>query len=169
MQLTIVYITENRGSTMEKEAFVMQLRQIIEIKEKISDMLLKFDVSPGNTIYEAIIHGIGYNAKKHIEIFQGLLDRAQGISSPLTTEEKEKIKELLDTIMELEWNVEVQLKTLTDKTTDDKTRKILLQTLGEVQRDRAILSELKELSEEMTETEETAMDKIWKYSVTFDD
>ena len=154
---------------MEKEAFIMQMRQIIEIKEKISEMLLKFDISPGNTLYEAIIHGIGYNAKKHIEIFQGLLDRAQGITEPLSAEGKDKIKELLDTIIELEWNVEVQLKTITDKITDDKTRKILLQTLGDVQRDRAILADIKELADSMTEEEENVMDKIWKYSVTFDD
>ncbi|MHA1686290.1 MAG: hypothetical protein ACTSYD_07740 [Candidatus Heimdallarchaeaceae archaeon] len=154
---------------MEKEAFIMQMRQIIEIKEKISEMLLKFDISPGNTLYEAIIHGIGYNAKKHIEIFQGLLDRAQGITEPLSAEGKDKIKELLDTIIELEWNVEVQLKTITDKITDDKTRKILLQTLGDVQRDKAILADIKELADSMTEEEENVMDKIWKYSVTFDD
>lgn len=154
---------------MEKEAFIMQMRQIIEIKEKISEMLLKFDISPGNTLYEAIIHGIGYNAKKHIEVFQGLLDRAQGITEPLSAEDKDKIKELLDTIIELEWNVEVQLKTITDKITDDKTRKILLQALGDVQRDRAILADMKELADSMTEEEEKVMDKIWKYSVTFDD
>jgi len=154
---------------MEKEAFIMQLRHMIEIKEKISELLTTFDYAPGNTLIESLIHGVGCDAKKHLELFHGLLDRAMGVTEAITKENKEIIKNLIDQVVELEWNVESQLKVLLDKLTDEKTKKILFHVLGDVQRHKVVLENIKELVESMSVEEESVLDQIWKYSVTFDE
>ena len=40
----------------------MQLRQMIEIKEKIGEMLLTVDCCPNNSLLESLFHGIGLDA-----------------------------------------------------------------------------------------------------------
>ncbi|MHA1116053.1 MAG: hypothetical protein K9W45_03425 [Candidatus Heimdallarchaeum aukensis] len=154
---------------MEKEAFIMQLRQMIEVKEKIADLLTYYDFAVGNTLIEALMNGIGFDAKKHILILKGLLDRAQGLNQAIPEETKENVLKTLDTVIELEWNIINQNKAIIDKITDQKTKAILNNILGEVQRHEAILKGLKNLISELTVEEEKVLDKIWKYGVKFDD
>jgi len=154
---------------MEKEAFIMQLRQMIEVKEKIADLLTYYDFAVGNTLIESLMNGIGLDAKKHILILKGLLDRAQGLNQAIPEETKENVLKTLDTVIELEWNIINQNKAIIDKITDQKTKAILNNILGEVQRHEAILKGLKNLISELTVEEEKVLDKIWKYGVKFDD
>ncbi|MHA2309123.1 MAG: hypothetical protein ACXABJ_07590, partial [Candidatus Heimdallarchaeaceae archaeon] len=97
---------------MEKDAFIMQLRQMIEIKEKISELLTTIQFCPGNSLLEALIHGMGLDAKKHSEIFKGLLDRAQGINDAIEEDYKDSVLETVDKVLELEWNINNQLKNI---------------------------------------------------------
>ena len=69
----------------------------------------------------------------------------------------------------MEWNVRNQLRTVVDKITDDTTKKILVTVLGDVQRHEATLTSLIDLIGSMSTDEEKIVDKIWKYSVKFDD
>ncbi|UJG44324.1 MAG: hypothetical protein K9W46_03875 [Candidatus Heimdallarchaeum endolithica] len=154
---------------MEKESFIVQLRQMIEIKEKIADLLTYYDFAVGNTLIESLMNGIGLDAKKHISILKGLLDRAQGLNQAIPEETKENVLKTLDTVIELEWNIINQNKAIIDKITDQKTKAILNNILGEVQRHEAILKGLKNLISELTVEEEKVLDKIWKYGVKFDD
>lgn len=154
---------------MDKDAFIMQLRQMIEIKEKISELLTHVDCCEGNSLLEALIHGIGLDAKKHAEIFNGLLNRAQGINKAIDEDRKESIVNTIDIVLELEWNIGNQLKNILDRITDDKTKSVITTILGDVQRHEVTLKYLKNLVETMTESEEQIVDKIWKYSVKYDE
>ncbi|MHA1303452.1 MAG: hypothetical protein ACTSQE_12515 [Candidatus Heimdallarchaeaceae archaeon] len=154
---------------MEKDAFIMQLRQMIEIKEKISVLLTHYDFAAGNTLVEALVNGIGLDAKKHLLILRGLLDRAQGLNQAIPEETKQDVLKTLDTVIALEWNVMSQTKSIIDKITDQKTKQVLINILGDVQRHEAILKGLKDLISELTLEEEKVLDKLWKYSVKFDD
>jgi len=142
---------------------------MIEVKEKIADLLTYYDFAVGNTLIEALMNGIGFDAKKHILILKGLLDRAQGLNQAIPEETKENVLKTLDTVIELEWNIINQNKAIIDKITDQKTKAILNNILGEVQRHEAILKGLKNLISELTVEEEKVLDKIWKYGVKFDD
>lgn len=154
---------------MEKDAFIMQLRQILEIKEKISDILVSVDCCVGNSLLESIFHGIGLDAKKHAELIKGLLDRAQGLNQAIPLDDKENATAKIKKVIELEWNVKNQLRTFVDKITDGTTKKILVTVLGDVQRHEATLTSLIDLIGSMSTDEEKIVDKIWKYSVKFDD
>jgi len=154
---------------MEKDAFIMQLRQMIEIKEKISEYLTTVQCCPGNSLLESLIHGMGLDAKKHAEIFKGLLDRAQGVNVAIDEDYKDSVLDTVDKVLELEWNISNQLKTVIDRVTDEKTKKIMTTVLGDVQRHEVTLRYLQEFVETMTEEEENVVDKIWKYSIKFDE
>jgi hypothetical protein len=154
---------------MEKDAFIMQLRQMIEIKEKIGELLTTIKCCPGNSLLEALIRGMGLDAKKHAEIFKGLLDRAQGINDAIDDEYKDSVLETVDKVLELEWNINNQLKNVVDRVTDEKTKKVMTTVLGDVQRHEVTLKYLKDFVETMTEDEENVVDKIWKYSIKFDE
>ncbi|NPD90043.1 MAG: hypothetical protein HGN29_15120 [Asgard group archaeon] len=154
---------------MEKEAFIMQLRQMIDIKEKISELLTTIQFCPGNSLLEALIHGMGLDAKKHAEIFMGLLDRAQGINQAIEEDYKDSVLETVDKVLELEWNISNQLKNVVDRVVDEKTKKVMTTVLGDVQRHEITLKYLKDFVESMTEEEENVVDKIWKYSIKFDE
>jgi hypothetical protein len=119
---------------MEKDAFIMQLRQMLEIKEKISEILVSVDCCVGNSLLESLIHGIGLDAKKHAVIFKGLLDRAQGLNQAIPLDDKEEAISKIEKVIELEWNIKNQLKPVIDKITDDTTKKILFTILGDVQK-----------------------------------
>ncbi|GAH84011.1 unnamed protein product [marine sediment metagenome] len=56
---------------------------MIEIKEKISELLMNVNCCPDNSLLEALFHGMALDAKKHSEIFKGLLDRAQGMNKAI--------------------------------------------------------------------------------------
>jgi hypothetical protein len=154
---------------MEKDAFIMQLRQMIEIKEKISELLTTVQCCPGNSLLEALIHGIGMDAQKHAEIFKGLLDRAQGVNEAIEEDYKDSVLDTVDKVLQLEWNIGNQLKNVVDRVVDDKTKRVMTTILGDVQRHEVTLKYLKEFVETMTEDEENIIDKIWKYSVKFDE
>ncbi len=154
---------------MEKDAFIMQLRQMLEIKEKIGQILVSVDCCVGNSLLESLFHGIGLDAKKHAEIFKGLLDRAQGQNQAIPVDDKENATSKIQKVIELEWNVKNQLKSVIDKMTDDTTKKILVTVLGDVQKHEATLNSLIDLIGSMSTDEEKILDKIWKYSVKFDD
>ncbi|MCG3222348.1 MAG: hypothetical protein H7641_13295 [Candidatus Heimdallarchaeota archaeon] len=154
---------------MEKDAFIMQLRQMIEIKEKISELLTNIQCCPGNSLLEALIHGMGLDAKKHAEIFRGLLDRAQGINEAIEEDYKDSVLDAVDKVLELEWNISNQLKNVVDRVTDEKTKRVMTTVLGDVQRHEVTLKYLKDFVETMTEDEENVVDKIWKYSIKFDE
>lgn len=154
---------------MEKDAFIMQLRQMIEIKEKISELLTTIQCCPGNSLLESLIHGIGLDAQKHAEIFKGLLDRAQGINEAIEEEYKDSVLDTVDKVLELEWNISNQLKNVVDRIMDEKTKKVMTTILGDVQRHEVTLKYLKDFVETMTEDEENIIDKIWKYSIKFDE
>lgn len=145
----------------------MQLRQMLEIKEKISEMLLEPDYAPSNSLIEGILYGIGLDAQKHAKLFDGLLNRAKGVNQPIEEDSKENILERIDTVLELEWNVINQIKMLIDKVTDQTTKKILNTILGDIQRHEKTLSELKKVIKSLCKEEETALDQIWKYSLEF--
>ena len=154
---------------MEKDAFIMQLRQMIEIKEKISELLLTVDCCPNNSLLESLFRGIGLDAKKHSEMFKGLLDRAQGINQAVEDERKTAIIETISKVLELEWNMKTQVRNVIDKITDEKTKKVLTTILGDIQRHEVTLGDLKDFVDSMTVEEENVLDKIWKYSIKFDD
>ncbi len=154
---------------MEKDAFIMQLRQMIGIKEKISELLTTIQSCPGNSLLEALIHGMGLDAKKHAEIFKGLLDRAQGINDAIEEDYKDSVLDTVDKVLELEWNISNQLKNIVDRVADEKTKKVMTTVLGDVQRHEVTLKYLKDFVETMTEDEENVVDKIWKYSIKFDE
>ena len=154
---------------MEKDAFIMQLRQMLEIKNKISDILVSVDCCVGNSLLESLFHGIGLDAKKQAEIFKGLLDRAQGQNQAIPLDDKKCSTDKIKKVIELEWNVKNQLKSVIDKMTDDTTKKILITVLGDVQRHEATLNSLIDLIGAMSTDEEKIVDKIWKYSIKFDD
>ncbi len=154
---------------MEKDAFIMQLRQMLEIKEKISEILVSVDCCVGNSLLESLIHGIGLDAKKHAVIFKGLLDRSQGLNQAIPLDDKEEAISKIEKVIELEWNIKNQLKPVIDKITDDTTKKILFTILGDVQKHEATLKNFIDLIGSMSTDEEKILDKIWKYSVKFDD
>ncbi len=154
---------------MEKDAFIMQLRQMIEIKEKIAALLSYYEFAAGNTLVEALINGIGLDAKKHLLILRGLLDRAQGLNQAIPEDTKNDVIKTLDTVIALEWNIISQAKSILDKITDQKTKHVLMNILGEAQRNEATLKGLKNLVSEMTVEEEKVLDKIWKYGIRLDD
>jgi len=154
---------------MEKDAFIMQLRQMIEIKDKTSKILASIDCCIGNSLLESLIRGISLDAKKHAEIFRGLLDRAQGLNQAIAEEDKQEACDKINKVLELEWNVKNLLKPVIDKMVDDKTKKILNTILGDSQKQEAALKNILDLVSSMTIEEESVLDKIWKYSVKFDD
>ncbi|MCK4897026.1 MAG: hypothetical protein KAS47_09460, partial [Candidatus Heimdallarchaeota archaeon] len=90
---------------MDKDAFIMQLRQMIEIKEKISELLMNVNCCPGNSLIESLFHGMALDAQKHAEIFKGLLDRAQGLNEAIEEERKLVVLDSVNKVLELEWNV----------------------------------------------------------------
>ena len=154
---------------MEKDAFIMQLWQMIEIKEKISELLLTMDCCPQNSLLQSMFQGVGLDAKKHSEMFKGLLDRAQGVNQAIEEEKKSAIIDTISKVLELEWNMKTQVRNVIDKITDEKTKKVLTTILGDIQRHEVTLKDLKELVDSMTVKEEKVLDKIWKYSIKFDD
>ncbi|MBY9001699.1 MAG: hypothetical protein KGD64_12350 [Candidatus Heimdallarchaeota archaeon] len=154
---------------MEKDAFIMQLRQMIEIKEKISELLLDVNCCPANSLIESLFHGIALDAKKHAEIFKGLLDRAQGLTKAIEEERQSSILDSINKALELEWNIGQQTRNVIDNITDDTTKKVLTSILGDVQRHEITLKNLQELIESMSIDNENIIDKIWKYSIKFDD
>ncbi|MHA1668442.1 MAG: hypothetical protein ACTSUR_07270 [Candidatus Heimdallarchaeaceae archaeon] len=154
---------------MEKDAFIMQLKQIIEIKEKVRKLIESLGDCPSNSLIESLYLSIANDAKKHLDIFQGLLDRALGLNKPL---EEDKITEILETlakVRELEWNIGNQIRTIINKVTDEKTKSVLTSVLGDIQRHEFYLRNLQEFINVMTENEEKIVEKIWKYSIHFDD
>ena len=153
---------------MEKDAFIMQLRQMIEIKEKVSELLMNVNCCPQNSLLESLFHGIALDAKKHVEIFKGLLDRAQGLNEALEEDRKQEILQTVNKVLELEWNVGNQTRNVIDKMTDDKTKKVLTTILGDIQRHEVTLKDLQDFVEGMTIEQENVLDKIWKYSIKFD-
>ncbi len=154
---------------MDKDAVIMQLRQMIEIKEKISELLMNVNCCPDNSLLEALFHGMALDAQKHSEIFKGLLDRAQGMNEAIEDERKTEILASVNKVLELEWNVKNQTKTIIDRVTDEKTKKILTTVLGDIQRHEVTLKDLQHFSEDMSIDQERIIDKIWKYSIKFDD
>ena len=154
---------------MEKDAFIMQMRQMIEIKEKISELLMNVQCCPDNSLLEALFHGMALDAQKHSEIFKGLLDRAQGVNVAIEEERKQAILASVNKVLELEWNVKNQTMNLIDKVTDDKTKKVLRTILGDIQRHEVTLRDLQSFSEDMAVDQEKILDKIWKYSMKFDE
>ena len=147
----------------------MQLRQMIEIKEKIGELLLTVDCCPNNSLLESMFRGIGLDAKKHSEMFKGLLDRAQGINQAVEEERKAAIIDTISKVLELEWNMKTQVRNVIDKITDEKTKRVLTTILGDIQRHEVTLKDLNEFVDSMTVDEEKVLDKIWKYSIKFDD
>jgi hypothetical protein len=154
---------------MEKDALIMQLRQMIEIKEKIGELLMNVDCCPTNSLLESLFHGVGLDAKKHAEILRGLLDRAQGLNRPLEEERKDNILDTISKVLELEWNVRNQVRNAVDRVVDEKTKTVLTSILGDIQRHEVTLKDLQEFVETMTVEEEKILDKIWKYSIKFDE
>lgn len=154
---------------MDKDAFIMQLRQMIEIKEKISELLMNVNCCPDNSLLEALFHGMSLDAKKHSEIFKGLLDRAQGINQAIDEERKKAILTSVNKVLELEWNVKNQTRNVIDRVSDDKTKRVLTSILGDIQRHEVTLKDLQSFSEDMVADQEKTIDKIWKYSIKFDD
>ena len=154
---------------MDKDAFIMQLRQMIEIKEKISELLMNVDCCPNNSLLEALFHGMSLDAKKHSEIFKGLLDRAQGVNQAIEEERKQVILNSVNKVLELEWNVKNQTRNVIDRVSDDKTKRVLTSILGDIQRHEVTLKDLHSFSEDMVVDQEKIIDKIWKYSIKFDD
>jgi len=154
---------------MDKDAFIMQLRQMIEIKEKISELLMEVQCCPDNSLLEALFHGMALDAKKHSEIFKGLLDRAQGVNKAIEEERKVAILASVSKVLELEWNIGNQTRNIIDRITDDITKKILTTILGDIQRHEVALKSLQSFSEDMSVDQEKIIDKIWKYSINFDD
>ncbi|MCK4844990.1 MAG: hypothetical protein KAS95_04905 [Candidatus Heimdallarchaeota archaeon] len=154
---------------MEKDAFIMQLRQMLEIKEKIGEILVSVDCCVGNSLLESLFHGIGLDAKKHAEMLRGLLDRAQGLNQAIPLDDKDNATNKIKKVIELEWNVKNQLRSVVDKITDDTSKKILVTILGDVQRHEATLNSLIDLIGALSTDEEKIVDKIWKYSIKFDD
>lgn len=146
----------------------MQLRQMIEIKEKVSELLMNVNCCPQNSLLESLFHGIALDAKKHVEIFKGLLDRAQGLNEALEEDRKQEILQTVNKVLELEWNVGNQTRNVIDKMTDDKTKKVLTTILGDIQRHEVTLKDLQDFVEGMTIEQENVLDKIWKYSIKFD-
>lgn len=145
----------------------MQLRQMLDIKEKISEMLLEPGYTPSNSLIEGILYGIGLDAQKHIKLFEGLLNRAQGVNRAIEEDSKKVIIERIDTVLQLEWNIINQIKILIDQVTDQTTKKILNTILGDIQRHEKTLSELKKVIKSLSKEEETVLDQIWKYSLEF--
>ena len=147
----------------------MQLRQMIEIKEKIGELLMNVECCPGNSLLESLFHGMALDAKKHAEIFRGLLDRAQGLNEAIDDEKKEVVLDNVNKVLELEWNVRNQTRNIIDRITDEKTKRVMTTILGDIQRHEVTLKDLKDFIEGMTEDQENIIDKIWKYSIKFDE
>lgn len=147
----------------------MQLRQMIEIKEKISELLMNVNCCPGNSLLESLFHGMALDAQKHAEIFRGLLDRAQGLNEAIEEERKLVVLDSVNKVLELEWNVGNQTRNIINRVTDDKTKKVLTTILGDIQRHEVTLRDLHDFIEGMTVDQEDIIDKIWKYSIKFDD
>ncbi len=154
---------------MDKDAFIMQLRQMIEIKEKISELLMDVNCCPDNSLLEALFQGMALDAQKHAQIFRGLLDRAQGINFAIEEDRKIAILSTVNKVLELEWNIKNQTRNVLDRVTDDKTKKVLTTVLGDIQRHELTLKDLQSFSEDMSVDQEKIIDKIWKYSIKFDD
>ena len=154
---------------MEKDAFIMQLKQMIEIKEKISELLMDVECCATNSLIESLFHGMALDAKKHAEIFKGLLDRALGLNKAIEEESKSNILTSINKVLELEWNIGNQTRNVIDKMVDDKTKKVLSTVLGDIQRHEVALKDLQLLIEDMSVDQEKIIDKIWKYSIKFDE